>query len=317
MGSFQHQQLLALILGPAYSHIPLTDSAMVVEALRLRTEQEKSRQEQIRLEIANKNHAILQLALQNDVPPALIPSMCVGGQSLPSEEPKQPRPTRADPENASLVAPLNFRFGAGSANQARRPLSPAKIGAAAVANLTNPITPYRPAQKTLPAHQRHFSMPESLGDKEDKHKKPPAKAIHSPLGSTSSIQVKPLPAQPLHKQARTSQPPSQESMTSFQHIIQFQHWRPERLQHPISHERRALGSRLQQQPHLQQPMQPQPQLLQHSRSPSRSHSRRGLYSHKRHRSNDMSVDLGHDDPFKSERPSPDVSMESDNPEKDK
>ena len=41
-----------------------------------------------------------------------------------------------------------------------------------------------------------------------------------------TIQVKPVPAQPLMKQ-NLSQPPSQESMTSFQHVIQFQHWRPE------------------------------------------------------------------------------------------
>ncbi|EGW33378.1 uncharacterized protein SPAPADRAFT_60730, partial [Spathaspora passalidarum NRRL Y-27907] len=49
----------------------------------------------------------------------------------------------------------------------------------------------------------------------------------SPMSGASTLQVKPIPAQPLHKQSRSALPPSQESMTSFQHIIQFHHWKPQ------------------------------------------------------------------------------------------
>ncbi|PSK40822.1 hypothetical protein C7M61_000480 [Candidozyma pseudohaemuli] len=270
---------LDLVLGPQFASIPLTE-ANLVEALRLRSEQERSRQEQLRLELALRNLAILQTAIQNEVPPHMIPSMCVGSvpesrgfpdhqkrpsdsfaapdQSHSSQAPTGPGIARQDHDNASSVAPLNYRFGSGS----RRPLSPAKIGAAAVANLSNPITPYRPAQKTILAHQRHFSMPAETPksmDRSGERSGPRTRLLTKshlqlPLGATSSIQVKPSPAQPLHKQARMPQPPSQESMTSFQHVIQFHHWKPEN------------------------PGQPE-------RSPERTH--------KRHKSGDMSVDLGH------------------------
>lgn len=271
---------LELVLGPQFASIPLTE-ANLVEALRLRSEQERSRQELIRLEIALRNLAILQTALQNEVPPHLIPSMCVGplpeGWSGPGHQKRssdvfaapeqssnaQTAPiARQDFDNASQVAPLNYRFGLGS----RRPLSPAKIGAQAVANLSNPITPYRPTQRTVLAHQRHFSMPtetpkgmDRLTERSSDRLGPRTRLLTKshlqlPLGTTSSIQVKPSPAQPLHKQARMPQPPSQESMTSFQHVIQFHHWKPEN------------------------PGQPE-------RSPERTH--------KRHKSGDMSVDMGH------------------------
>lgn len=313
----QGQVTLEQVLGPQFASIPLTEASLV-EALRLRTEQERSRQEELRLELALRNLAIIQAAVQNDVPGHLIPSMCVGGSLEPllallarsqlpqaqqallhvpqllfqhlhpdfhhrraSDVPKSPyqapepsipqgsglgalpRIARGyDQDNASLVAPLNYRFGAGSSH---RPLSPAKIGAAAVANLSNPITPYRPAKQTLPTHQRHFSMPaETLlaKDRPSERSGPRTRLLTKPsqlqlpLGATSSIQVRPSPAQPLHKQARTTQAPSQESMTSFQHVIQFHHWKPENPG--------------------QQP----------EGSPERQHS------HKRHKSSDMSVDLG-------------------------
>lgn len=124
------------------------------------------------------------------------------------------------------VPPMNYRFGTGST---KRPLSPAKIGAQAVANLATPTSPYRHptsnirrTRSTLSNHQRHSSMP---SEKELFNK-----SLTLPMGGTSSIQVNPLPAQPLTSADR--QPPSQESMTSLQHIIQFHHWRPEEGEAP-------------------------------------------------------------------------------------
>lgn len=176
-------------------------------------------------------------------------------------------------DNASTVAPINYRFGTGPKvpppPAQRRPLSPAKIGAAAVANLANPTTPYRPSHRTLPTHQRHFSMPaETLSpqrvDRNSKTRNLQNFQLQSPLGATSSIQVRPSPAQPLNKQTRNSQIPSQESMTSFQHVIQFHHWKPEGPGDREGIERGSISS---------------------------ESLTRGLFSHKRHKSNDMSIDL--------------------------
>lgn len=351
--------LLAL-LGPDVKSFPLGETAFV-EALRLRAEEERSKQEQIRLQIASKNLAIVQAALQNGVPPHLIPMMCVGAvpegtlppQHKPDPSPQLPvyshAPRRSFPsgdyahaglgynhgqqapvpgqhnpygqsgpgglapghqggpyasaqgtgvpqrspflapspsivrsydaqDNASSVAPLNYRFGGGPKVPVpppppnRRPLSPAKIGAAAVANLANPVTPYRPSHRTLPTHQRHFSMPvESMSPQKSIERSSKSRGsgslsfqLQSPLGATSSIQVRPSPAQPLNKQTRNSQIPSQESMTSFQHIIQFHHWRPENTGDRDTAEMGSISS---------------------------GSLTRGLFSHKRHKSNDMSIDL--------------------------
>lgn len=84
--------------------------------------------------------------------------------------------------------------------------------------------------------------------------------LQLPTGS-SALQVRPLPAQPLRKHTKTNQVPSQESMSSFQHVIQFHHWRPET---------------------------DRPEREQTSVSSTLS---RGLVSHKRHKSNEMSIDI--------------------------
>ncbi|SGZ50346.1 CIC11C00000005236 [Sungouiella intermedia] len=309
--------LLAL-LGPNITSFPWSESAFV-EALRLRAEEERTKQEQIRLEIASKNLAIINKAIEHEVPAHMIPSMCVapipegaipqryislqspqlpvysqlGRRNYPSGDysnismgypgvgPHQQSPFLAPSpsfgrnydtlDNASSVAPINYRFGSGSKAPPpphnRRPLSPAKLGAAAVANLANPVTPYRPSQRTLPTHQRHFSMPaETLSSPQrtlerTRNRNSQNVQLQSPLGATSSIQVRPSPAQPLNKQTKNSQIPSQESMTSHQHIIQFHHWKPE---NPGESEIGSVSS---------------------------GSLARGLFSHKRHKSNDMSVDL--------------------------
>lgn len=313
--------LVASLLGPEAAVYPMTEITFQ-QALRLRTEQEKTRQEQIRLEVSTKNLAIMELASRSEIPPHLIPYMVAGDPSDPRPmiSPQQPIPpqqmmaphgyppffqpqmspqggVRQSPvgrhyenaDNASIVAPLNYRFGLGpklNPETPQRTLSPAKIGAAAVANLTNPVTPYRQTYRTIPSHQRHFSMPADpgiMGTRSSERIK--SKSLHpsrlrSPQGSTSAIQVKPSPAQPLHKQTKNSQIPSQESMTSFQHIIQFHHWKP---QNPD------------EQPPSDKPPGPISDipLGQYSMEPvsiSRSSSRAGV-SHKRHKSSDMSVDL--------------------------
>lgn len=224
--------LLAL-LGANVTEFPYSETAYV-EALRLRVEQERTKQEYYRHETAHKQLMIIESARQAQVPPHLISHIFgTPTEPTPSVSPtRQPAlparslmvPLAAPPygsyDNASTVPPQQYRFGSPS----RRPLSPAKIGAAAVANLSTPTAPYRNVLRKPkhPLHQRHYSLPSEFA---------------SPKRNAGSltIQVKPLPAQPLVMQNLT-RPPSQESMTSFQHVIQFQHWRPE--DGPIDHKRR-------------------------------------------------------------------------------
>ncbi|KAK6457110.1 uncharacterized protein RJT20DRAFT_37276 [Scheffersomyces xylosifermentans] len=306
---------LLSLLGPNVTSFPYSEEAFI-ETIKLRAEQEKTKQDFYKVEIANKNFSIIQTALKVQIPVNLIPLMCVGNspespdnpqlqqlqqlkqeiqqqsrqqQHQQSSQPTQtqtqqpvgfqkshsrsssggapPRGAFQDSLNASPIPPMNYRFGAGSSSNmssVRRPLSPAKIGAAAVANLATPTTPYRGVPTTgtgalsrrtrpLQSHQRHYSMPVESPSNRVGRSKPidlaPAEysqsaiaknaslqpqsnptnpvQLQSPLGATSTIQVKPSPAQPLHKQSKSNQPPSQESMTSFQHIIQFHHWKPE------------------------------------------------------------------------------------------
>lgn len=313
--------IVASLLGPEAAVYPMTEITFQ-QALRLRTEQEKTRQEQIKLEVSTKNLAIMELAARNEVPPHLIPYMVAGDPSDPRPmiSPQQPGPPQQmmaphgyqpyfypqispqagvrqspagrpyeNPDNASIVAPLNFRFGLGpkfTPETPQRTLSPAKIGAAAVANLTNPVTPHRQSYRTLPSHQRHFSMPTDpgiMGTHSSERMRPKTlqpSRLRSPQGSTSAIQVRPSPAQPLHKQTKNSQIPSQESMTSFQHIIQFHHWKPQNPDdQPPPDKPPGTISDI---PLGQYSMEP----LAHSRSSSRAE-----FSHKRHKSSDMSVDL--------------------------
>ncbi|RCK55273.1 hypothetical protein Cantr_04074 [Candida viswanathii] len=332
---------LLSLLGPNVTSFPFSDDSFQ-DALKLRAEQERTKQEYYRVETANKNLAILQTALRAQIPIHLIPLMCVGKmpelteeqmkamiqQPLPQpppgpqfqpqaqqvppppphqqqQQPQQYPPvvqqqgppvfmqpgllqeqqiqiiqanqkrmqqelqqqggampqtspfqkahrrsnssggsgsgpvTQQDAFNVAGGPPLGFRFGAGSSS-GRRPLSPAKIGAAAVANLATPTTPYRgyasassSAARKLPSHQRHSSLPVETPNRQhvidlsaaDPNKG--AQSLQSPLvGTTSTLQVKPIPAQPLHKQNKLQVQPLQESMTSFQHVIQFHHWKP-------------------------------------------------------------------------------------------
>lgn len=346
----QNHPFLASLLGPEAANFPFED-ATLIEALKLRQEQERTRQELIRADIAAKNLAIVQMAVLRDVPPHMIPQMCVGNVPVPFQSPQHEQKLRfgqrhpsadtptLDPQNppnpevvfhapspsqrrksqeleSGLEQPLNFRFGGSSRpppgslaqHPSRRPLLPAKIGAAAVANLANPVTPLRPVHRTLPLHQRHFLMPadparervpdrvlerahepsperSDRAERAERRRKPLTAQLQLPLGATSAIQVRPHQAQPLNRQSRNNTVPLQESMSSFQHIIQFHHWKPE-----------APGDQTPTMPaQYLQPHPPPPlhlHLLQSLRSSVLLSSLPGTaILHKRHKSNDMLVDL--------------------------
>lgn len=259
-----NEGLLAL-LGPNITSFPYSEQAYV-ESVKLRAEQERTKQEYYRHETAARNLAILQTALRAQIPLHMIPMMCVSSDPSQQQQPSTRPPSvdirrgsvgQPDVYNASPVPPMQYRFGAGSGTAgpaggsgglaptmgtSARPQLPAKIGAAAVANLATPTTPFRSKR-----HQRHYSMPTEsvtrspgrsvdlnrISEHSTRHKLPslqpaaPASALSTPQGSTSQIYVKPAPAQPLTKQTRQGHQPSQESMTSLQHIIQFHHWKPE------------------------------------------------------------------------------------------
>ena len=404
--------LLAL-LGPNVTAFPFSEESFQ-DALKLRAEQERTKQEYYRVETANKNLAILQTALRAQIPINLIPLMCVGKvpelteeqmkmmlqqplpqppiastqhfqpqgqppppqqqqqipQSQPQHPPQQPpqqfvpivqqqqqqqqqgppvfmQPgllqeqqiqiiqanqkrmqqelqqqggvltqtspfqkahrrsassggsgsgsiSQQDAFNVAGGPPLGFRFGAGSSGN-RRPLSPAKIGAAAVANLATPTTPYRgyasasSSARKIPSHHRHSSLPVETPNRQpiiDLNAADPNKGVtslQSPLvGSTSTIQVKPIPAQPLHKQSKLHVQPLQESMTSFQHVIQFHHWKPTTSQ---------------------------PGLSSSSGSPTRTHS------HKRRKSSITSTPIQESSPISPMKSRPDDPIKE--PEKEK
>lgn len=303
------------LLGPNVTSFPFSEDAYI-ETVKLRAEQEKTKQEYYKLELANKNINIIQMALQAKIPPHMIPLMCVGAVNEQNAEIRQEKPPaeqgrpkrqgrtpsnelmRSDAFNTNPVAPINYRFGEGSSG--RRSLSPAKIGAAAVANLATPTTPYRSASmaKRVPLHQRHFSMPaegytnrgryppnDFTGNQAQSKQRGSTSSssslsvpqgqdntlLKSPLGSTALLQVKPSPAQPLNKLSKLNKPPSQESMTSFQHVIQFHHWKPE-----------SPG------------LNPNPNLNPNSSlnpNPNPNPMQNATPTYKRHKSDSMSVDM--------------------------
>ncbi|ODV76633.1 uncharacterized protein CANTADRAFT_8527 [Suhomyces tanzawaensis NRRL Y-17324] len=307
---------LLSLLGPSVSSFPYSEQAYI-ESVKLRSEQERTKQEFYKLEIASKNLTILQNALRAQIPVNLIPLMCVGDlppapvppqaslaplashqqpqtKTTPVQTPKpvpipviseelegkdasHSRSSSRDFDITPTGPPIGFKFGGGPSptlNPSRRPLLPAKIGAAAVANLALPTTPYRSVTSNTrkTRHSRHYSMPVESSSRSTRSETqaqkakgsttgpgatsgaasgtPAASQASQAQGGTSTIQVNPVPAQPLHKQSKLNQPPSQESMTSFQHIIQFHHWKPEG---PGQGPNIGLGNPFRVQPQLQPP----------------------------------------------------------------
>ncbi|OBA22901.1 hypothetical protein METBIDRAFT_9248 [Metschnikowia bicuspidata var. bicuspidata NRRL YB-4993] len=186
--------------------------------------------------------------------------------------------------NASSVDPMNFRFGGAQSRYQlsshninnKRPRSPAKIGAMAVASLANPLTPFRPATRTIPLHQRHYSMPTEItvsDHKSGNHLHAQLKnqnisdstnRLKSPEGVKSSARVRPIPAQNI--QAGKGPNVLQDDMTQHQQVIQFHHWISEN------------------------PGKRPAEKSEHKRSNSMSLQSLAAI-HKRHRSTDISMDL--------------------------
>lgn len=323
---------LLTLLGPNVSSFPFSELAFI-EAMKLRTEQERTKQEFYRAESANKTLSIIQLALQAQVPPNQIPQLLAGGVPgsaddtkskelnvrlpyqfpLSHQSPAYSQPARwvnpqlAQPRllleqqiqmiqaqqrqiqfnlqqqqqqqqmhlqqasqvmsnvnpqlpqkrasstdqdiTASPMQPKGFKFGGNIASNTsqERPQSPAKIGATAVANLNAPTTPFRVPRSTSSStgrrtrgHQRYNSMPVlastsegtlSIKTRSLRHdtlaSEKSSPFLQSPSGARSTLQVNPIPAQPLNEQKKQQAQPLQESMQSFQHVIQFHHWQPE------------------------------------------------------------------------------------------
>lgn len=231
------------LFGPGVTQWVHLEEAFV-QALALKTEQEKTKQEFYRLEVTNRSLELLRNATQANVPGHLIPLMFSGdpnhpnhpaahGLVSPSTQPGQPvfgqpfAPQFAPPPavkgkppyrhdrsqtlstprelyNANPTPPSAYRFGGGgppaSGAPPHRPLSPAKLGAKGVASLSG-VRPLRSPMNPLRSHQRNMSMP-------------------NPSAAT-------IPESSIASFTQGSLVPTQESMTSLQHVIQFHHWQPE------------------------------------------------------------------------------------------
>lgn len=307
------QSGLLLLLGPNVKSFPFSEEAYM-ETIKLRAEQEKTKQEYYKVETANKNLTILQTALRAHIPPNLIPQLFLSSNTEVVSTPGAERQLRGDrplagtgspflPQTKSneaqsyelpppAVNPSAYKFGGTHTptHSNKRSLSPAKIGAAAVANLMSPTTPYKSGSKptSLPYHQRHFSMPNEssysniynvpkytesakpdlsaqqklkspgtlmMGHNSNLNPVPSQTSLQSPAGVASNIHVKPSPAQPLYKLSKLTRTPSQESLTSLQHVIQFHHWKPDepnndpmnttthsQQEHPRSHKRQKSST---------------------------------------------------------------------------
>lgn len=265
---------LLSILGPEVKSFPLSEETYL-EILRLKIEQEKTRQQQYKLELVNKNLSIVQGAIQGQIPGYLIPYLCVGNLSEMPGQKNDSQASEAVPqkrdrgdffqEQSPVISsefPSHYKYegpqtptaskGAQSqqksaggnidagtnqniysqsrlistpSNSRRYPSSKPEYGFTGL----NTISPDITKQESQPGHNkpRRFSgaldlSPYFSGSSSDPHKAPqsPSREV------TPKIQVKPSPAQPLNKQTRLSKQPSQESMTSAQHVIQFHHWKP-------------------------------------------------------------------------------------------
>lgn len=321
------------ILGPGVRGFLMTPS-LFGDVIRLRTEQEKTEQEKLKLELVSKTKAILEYAVEKNISPETLILLSRENQSHPmipppaqqQQQPQpQPRPsaqysypgdtyatrhtesvsgqyTRSpyiatspsqqarqyeNSNNASAVDPMNFRFGgvpkfnpqSPQNISNRRPRSPAKLGAIAVANLANPVTPYRPANRTIPFHQRHYSMPTEamvstsnpVDRRYSRQRNPPvSQSINpgkSPESHSASMQVRPLPARPLHNPHGKGASFSQDSMSQHQQVIQFHHWISEN------------------------PGEKPAEKYEHKRNNSVSSQSLNSKSHKRHKSTDISMDM--------------------------
>ncbi|CAH6721352.1 hypothetical protein CLIB1444_06S00210 [[Candida] jaroonii] len=136
---------------------PFSESAFL-EAVKLKMEQEKTRQEQIKLDIAKKNHDIITAAISANIPGNLIPSMCITSSTEESTSSHHSRSNSVD-YNAP---PLNYKFGGNAVTSSTAPTQSnsrsSSLAKVPQVNLKSPSSTYRPVRTPL-SHQRHYSMP--------------------------------------------------------------------------------------------------------------------------------------------------------------
>ena len=263
---------LLSILGPEVRSFPLSEETYL-EIVRLKIEQEKTKQQEYKLELVNRNLSIVQSAVQGQVPGYLIPYLCVGnlseapGQKNDSQvtEMTTQKKDRGDffQDQSPVISsefPLHYKYEGPLTPTANKSQSQQKSAGGNIDAGTSPNTYSQSRLISTPSSsRRHTSSRPEYGftglntispdivkqESQTGYCKPrlssgaldlspyfygpsdPHKAPQSPSNEVApKIQVKPSPAQPLHKQTRLSKQPSQESMTSAQHVIQFHHWKP-------------------------------------------------------------------------------------------
>lgn len=152
--SSDSRSVITSLLGTQATDWPYSEGALI-HALQLKTQQEMTKQQYYKLENINKSIEMLRIAIAANVPGHLIPLLFNNplpeGSASTNTPPKIEKPTPPS-QTASLAnsVPLNYKFppdpcasnNFSSTNSAktglrhRRTNSPARIGAAAVAALT-------------------------------------------------------------------------------------------------------------------------------------------------------------------------------------
>lgn len=235
-----NEQLAQLLGMPATAEWPHSETSLV-EMINLQREKEITKQQYYKLENTNKSIELMNLSIGSQVPSYLIPIIFSGEalseelikklslQSIPPQRNtpiQQPPPSRTlyanfqnthqphhtaqpqppqQPSSANLGPPVTFH----------RPLSPAKIGAAAVAQLDRGR--YPPALS--PTHKRNHSMPVH-SNTPSLHSTPvPVVTLNSPSlrhASTNNYNYASAPKQQEH-----AHPQNQQSMMGTMSSIQF------------------------------------------------------------------------------------------------
>ncbi|SCW01972.1 LAFE_0E11320g1_1 [Lachancea fermentati] len=139
------KQIMASLFGAQCTDWPFPEESLT-QALEFKSQQEKTKQQYYRLESVNKSIELLKTAMNANVPGHMIPQLFqgVGGDLNPTQDSLptiDKLPQVKVTSKATDSAPLNYRFPAPTKNTVidtrhRRTNSPARIGAAAVAVLT-------------------------------------------------------------------------------------------------------------------------------------------------------------------------------------
>ncbi|SCV05414.1 LANO_0H06964g1_1 [Lachancea nothofagi CBS 11611] len=185
------------LFGAESSEWPFSDASLT-QALVFKTEQEKTKQQFYKLECVNRSIELLRTAMNAKIPGPMIANLFQGsgsgvdGSGDGSRKPQDSvsRSSSATqltasssfiPSKENDIAPLNYKFPPknSSVNLHRRTNSPARIGAAAVANLAEnnqmkeedsndlhesvsgqvPVVTNQRSPLQFRAHRRNFSLP--------------------------------------------------------------------------------------------------------------------------------------------------------------